>query len=62
MRVFIAVSTIALAAAVLLAPVSAVAGLGCGFRPFPPFGCKNPQPDCVCDSHNNCEWIWHCGN
>ena len=31
----------------------------CGFKPFPPFGCK--VGSCVCDSTgNNCEWTFIC--
>lgn len=37
-----------------------ILALGCGFEPFPPFGCINPHAQCVCDSHDNCQWIWLC--
>lgn len=33
--------------------------MSCGFRPFPPFGCK--VGPCVCDQYgNNCQWTFIC--
>jgi hypothetical protein len=40
----------------------AFANFACGFKPFKPFGCKNAQATCICDSTGNCEWIWICEN
>ena len=31
----------------------------CGFQPFVPPGCNNPNPVCVCDG-DDCEWIYIC--
>jgi hypothetical protein len=35
--------------------------MSCGFPPFPPLGCKNPQ--CICEVQNGrqtCRWIFEC--
>jgi hypothetical protein len=35
--------------------------MACGFPPFPPFGCKNPQ--CICEVQNGqqvCRWVFQC--
>lgn len=31
---------------------------GCGFQPFPPFGCQASQAQCVC-SGAGCEWVFY---
>ena len=36
-----------------------VASYKCGFKPFPPFGCKVGA--CICDRNgNNCRWTFVC--
>ena len=40
-----------------VAPVEARA---CGFKPFPPFGCKRSDAVCICDDRG-CHWVWICG-
>jgi hypothetical protein len=41
---------------------TAEASFGCGFKPFPPFGCKSDSAQCACrvDSYGkeHCEWIF----
>lgn len=35
--------------------------MACGFAPFPPLGCKNPQ--CICeirDGKQVCRWVFQC--
>ena len=35
--------------------------MSCGFPPFPPLGCKNPQ--CICEVQNGrqtCRWVFEC--
>ena len=32
---------------------------GCGFKPFPPFGCSGSDAVCRCDD-DGCQWIWYC--
>ena len=39
---------------------TACASAGCGFRPFPPYGCLDGQAHCICDSDGRCEWVWVC--
>jgi hypothetical protein len=42
---------------VLTGPVCAQSG--CGFKPFPPMGCKSSDAVCRCDD-NGCQWVWYC--
>lgn len=42
-----------------LLTIAFVAAFGCGFQPFPPFGCTG-HAECVCDAAGHCQWIWHC--
>jgi len=32
---------------------------GCGFKPFPPMGCKSSDAVCRCDD-GGCSWVWYC--
>lgn len=46
-----------------LTKVQPALAYGCGyppFKPFPPFGCKDLTPVCVCDDMGNCEWQFVC--
>lgn len=42
-----------------LLTIAFVAAFGCGFQPFPPFGCTG-HAECVCDAAGHCQWIWRC--
>ncbi len=45
--------------ALCLAATTASASMRCGFKPFPPLGCKIGP--CVCDANgNNCQYVVLC--
>lgn len=52
-----------LLAAILIATSlipAAAQSLNCsGFPPLPPLGCRNAH--CVCNSANQCQWVYDCG-
>lgn len=35
-------------------------GFGCGLKPLTPMGCDSRSATCVCDSNDNCSWVWNC--
>lgn len=49
--------------ALVLSAGAAQAQYGCGFvpfKPFPPLGCRDLIPRCICTSTGDCHWEWEC--
>jgi hypothetical protein len=58
------VTALVLSALSTFAPRPVCASGSCGIvpiKPIPPIGCKDLEPQCVCDQHGqNCHWTWVC--